>query len=127
MSRWRSEHGEIITSWLVRLVLIMAVLGLLAHEIVAVVVNRVALDDSLRVVARDTATTYRDTRSLDRATQSASSSAQTEDARLVEMHETEGEVVVTLERAARTVLVHRLGPLRDLAVSTGTGRVRWGS
>lgn len=127
MSRWGSERGEVITSWLLRLVVIMAVLGLVVHEIVAVVVNRVVLDDSVRVVALSSADTYRETRSLDRATRSAQDSARAEDTRLVDLNEADGEVIVTLERAARTVLVHRLGPLRDLAVSTGTGRVRWSS
>jgi len=127
MSRWGSEVGEVITSWLLRLVMIMAVLGLVVHEIVAVVVNRVVLDDSVRVVALSSADTYRETRSLDRAIRSAQESAREEETRLVDLNEADGEVIVTLERAARTVLVHRLGPLRDLAVSTGTGRVRWNS
>jgi len=127
MSRWGNERGEIITSWLLRLVMLMAVLGLVVHEIVAVVVNRVELDDSVRLVAVSAADTYRETRSLERATRSAQEVARAEETRLVDLNEADGEVIVTLERAARTVLVHRLGPLRDLAVSSGTGRVRWSS
>jgi hypothetical protein len=121
------EDGGIITGWLLQLLMILAVISLLVYEVVAVGVARVALDDTARDVARVARDTYRAERSLGAARTAAEDAVADGRADIVALDEVEGELVVTLSEQARTLLLHRVAPLEDLATATATRRVGWRS
>lgn len=117
------EQGDIISRWLFQMLATMAVLALIAYEIIAVGVMAVRVDDIAREVARTTRDAYRVEQSLDRARAAAAEHARSRDATVVAVDE-EGDVLsVTLEKRARTLVVHRLGPLEDLVTPAATRRV----
>jgi hypothetical protein len=132
-STWRArvrgyagcERGDVIASWLLRLVVTMAVLGLLAYEVLSIVVTEVALDDSAREVARATRDEYRGARSLDRATTIAVAVARTHGAEVTSVTEDGDALVIDLQKSAPTLVIHRLGPLGDVRTTSASARIRW--
>lgn len=119
------ERGEIITGWLLRILLTVAVLGLVIYEVLAVVVSTVALDDNAREVARAARDAYRVEQSVDDATEVAQEVADLHDADVTALEEDGEDLVITLDQQAPTLLVHRIGPLEDLTRVTVTRRVAW--
>jgi len=120
-----AESGDIITGWLVQLLLFLAVLSFIAYEALAVVVTHASLDDTAREVARAARDEYRVGRSIDIATSTAVEVAAVRDARVVAVAEHDGELVVELHRDAPTLVIHRIGPLQDLTKVTTSARVAW--
>jgi hypothetical protein len=121
------ECGGIIGGWLLQLVVILGVVGLLLFEVLSVVVATVSLDDVAREVARATRDEYRVERSIDAAAATAESIAASRDARVADVALEDDELVIVLERDAPTVLVHRIGPLQELATPTTSARIDWTS
>jgi hypothetical protein len=119
------ERGDVITSWLLRLVVTMAVLGLLTYEALAIVVTGVALDDSAREVARAARDEYRGARSLDRATTIAGAVAGTHGAQVTSVTEDGDALVIDLQKSAPTLVVHHLGPFEGLRTASASARIRW--
>lgn len=120
-----AEDGGIVTGWLLQLVLILAVVSLVVYEIVAIAVVHVSLDDTSREIARVTRDAYRDGRSLVAAQDAAEDALEEERAEVMAVDEVDGELVITMSERARTLLLHRVPPLRDLATATTTRRVEW--
>lgn len=119
------ERGEIITGWLLRIVLTVAVLGLVVYEVLAVVVSTVALDDNAREVARAARDAYRVEQSLDDAVEAAQEVADLHDADVTALEEDGEDLVMSLGQQAPTLLIHRIGPLEDVTQITVTRRVAW--
>ncbi|MBW3618703.1 MAG: hypothetical protein KY461_00525 [Actinobacteria bacterium] len=122
--RFASEHGGIVTGWLFQLLIIMAIIGVLGHEVISIGVTSVNLEDD----ARDVAVAARDAYGrgdLDAAKEAAAAAASQLDAELLSL-EVDGETLVaTVTKQADTFFVHRIGPLEDLTTPTARGRVRW--
>jgi hypothetical protein len=121
--RRTGEAGDIISRWLMQMLATMAVFALIAYEVIAVGVAAVRVDDIAREVARAARDAYRVEQSPDRMQATADDHAQSLGARLVALDEDGGELSVTVEMQARTLLVHRLGPLEDLVTPASTRRV----
>lgn len=119
------ELGGIISGWLLQMVVFLAVLAFIGHEMISVVVTTVSLDDTAREVARSARDEYRVTRSIDAATLVAISTADQRDARLIDVAAEGDELVVELGRDAPTLLIHRIGVLQDLTMVTTSARVSW--
>ena len=121
--RLASEQGGIVTGWLVQLLVIMAIIGVLGHEVISIGVTSVNLEDD----ARDVAVAARDAYGrgdLDTATEAAAAAASELGAELISL-ELDGETLVaTVIKQADTFFVHRIGPLEDLTTPTARGRVR---
>jgi len=120
------ERGDIITSWLVQMLLVLAIIGTVIHEVVAIGVNRVTLDDLTRDVVRE-ARQAGAGGAIEPARQAAESLASERGATVVDLRDEGGQLVVTLSRPARTLLVRRVGPLADLGDAEVTGRADWGA
>lgn len=120
--RWHDQRGGIIGSWLLQLVLLMAVLGVVGYEIVSVGVATVSTDDTARQVARAARDEYRAHLSLGRAIEVADEVATTHGAQLLTVEQDGNDLVVTVQRQAPTLLTHRIGPLQDLTVVRASGR-----
>jgi hypothetical protein len=119
------ERGGIITGWLVQMLAILAVIGLIVYEVVSIMVTSVTADDSAREVARAARDAYRVEQSIEQAEQSALEVAETRDVAVTSVGEDDGFLVVEVERQAPTLLVHRIGPLEELATTNAQSRVRW--
>jgi hypothetical protein len=117
------EQGDIISRWLLQMLVTMAVFAFVAYEAIAVGVAAVRVDDIAREVARATRDAYRVEQSLDRAQAAADDHAQRLDATLIALEDDGGELSVTVEKRARTLVVHRIGPLEDLVTPAATRRV----
>jgi hypothetical protein len=120
-----AEDGGIITGWLLQLVVILAVVGLLAHEVIAFGVAAVHLDDTGRevgLVARDV---YRSDRSLPLARAAVERELADGAVELNSIEVVGEELVVTFTMRARTLVVHRVAPLQELATASSTRRVGW--
>jgi hypothetical protein len=119
----RGEAGDIISRWLMQMMATMAVFALVAYEVIAVGVTAVRVDDIAREVARAARDAYRVEQSPDRMQAAADDHAQSLGATLVALDEDGGELSVTVEKRAPTLVVHRLGPLEDLVTPASTRRV----
>ena len=123
--RGADESGDIITGWLIQLVIFLAVLAFVAFEAITVVVTNVSLDDTAREVARAARDEYRVARSIEVATATATEVAALREARVVEVTEQDGDLIVELGKDAPTLVIHRIGPLQNLVNVTTSARVAW--
>jgi apolipoprotein N-acyltransferase len=119
------DDGDIITGWLLQLLAILAVISLVVYEVVAIGVAAVSVDEDARDAARVAAVSYRTDRSLPLARETADAAVTSEHTDVVSLTESNGELVITMSRRARTLLVHRVAALQDLATASTTRRVRW--
>ena len=123
--RFEEERGGIVTGWLVQMLAILAVIGLIVYEVVSIMVSNVSADDSAREVARAARDAYRVEQSIEAAEVRAEEIATTRDVAVTSLGEEDGYLIVEVERQAPTLLVHRIGPIEDLATTSAESRVRW--
>lgn len=124
---WADQRGDIIGSWLLQLVVFLAVVAFVAYEAISVFVTNVGLEDAAREVARAARDEYRTSGSLERAMRTAEGSADLRDAQVTALAVEGNELVVGLERQAPTVVIHRVGPLEDLVTANTSSRISWTS
>lgn len=121
--RTSAEAGAVLGSWLVQALIVLVVLGTVGYEVISIGLTAVAVDDGSRQVARVARDAYRASdQSLDLATEAAVEAAATHQAMVTDVSLDGEELTVTLERHAPTLLVHRIGPVADLATRSATGR-----
>jgi hypothetical protein len=123
MNPHHGQEGGIVTGWLLRLVAAMAVLALVVFEIGAVVVASVDADSAASEVARAATVAYRSSGSLVEAEASGQAVADGRSVELVRLDEDGAALVVEVERAAGTLVLHRFGVTEDLTRRTATRRV----
>lgn len=126
MNMHNDERG-ILVSWLVRVVILVGILGAAVYDTSVLAVNYFRLDGIARDAAveladriNDRTLRYTDVRGLRRA---ALEIVRPEGARIVSIEaDEEGAVVIELRREAPTVVVRRVGALRDYGRATATAR-----
>lgn len=132
----KQSHDEsgIIVSWLVRIVLLLAVIGVVGFDLGSIVVNTVTLSSSAETVAvtvslavdEAPAGTFPDTRVYDLAVQIVQSESDgVAGARVVRKGteiDAEGNVHIRLRRRADTLVTDLIGPLKKYTVATGNGQ-----
>jgi len=121
------ECGGIVGGWLLQMLVIVGLIGLVLFEVLSVVVATASLDDVAREVARATRDEYRVNRSIDAATATAESIASSRDARVTDVVTDDDDLIIGLERDSPTLLVHRVGPLQELATPSTSARITWTS
>lgn len=119
----RDQDGE-VSSWLLQLVVLLAVVGLVGYELVALGMTTVRVDEVALEVARTARDEYRAASSLDRAEAVAQEAAETHGATLIAVETDEDALSVTLEKQANTLLVHRIGPLAERVTPAATRSAR---
>lgn len=119
------QGGGIITSWLAQLLVIMALVGLVAYDLVAVVTTAVTLEDEARVVAVRAADAYGTANDLVRSREAAEEAAAQQDVELVDLRPDEDFIEVEVRRPAATLWMHRIPPLRDYTLPQAIGRSNW--
>lgn len=115
------QRGE-ISNWLVQMLVVLAVVGLIVYEAVALGLAAVQVDELAREVARVARDEYRAEESLTRARAVAEETAGDEEATVTSFDAAEGSLSVTIEKQANTLVVHRIGPLADRLTPSATRR-----
>jgi hypothetical protein len=123
------DRGDIVLGWLTKLMVTLSVLGLVGFDLIALGVNRVQAEDRAATAARAAASSPDAAKDVQQAYDAAVASlAEDESEHRVDpesFHVAEdGSVTVTVERTTTTLLVERVGPLRDWATATGTATAR---
>lgn len=116
----RTDRGDVITGYLVRLIGGLALAGLLLIEGTAVTLNRIGLEEAVERAARHGASAYADTRSDDAAERAAEQRLDRADAVLVDLSVAGDRVTVTGARSAEVVVSDRIEALSDLVTPSRT-------
>lgn len=120
------ESGDIISGWLVRLVVFMALFAFIGYELIVVGLNYVQTEDAAQEVARAARRAYRDTRQDERqAQQAAELEADAQDVQLVRFEVMDEHVTAVVRSAADTLLLDDVGFLEGITTRSATSTVRW--
>jgi Flp pilus assembly protein TadG len=104
----------VITGWLVKIVVVIALLGFAALELGSPLWTRAQLDGVAHDAADEAARAFANGRTTEQARQVAEQQAESEDALLTEFsRDAQGKVHVTVFKEARSYLLHRFGPTKD--------------
>ncbi len=121
MNRVRDEQG-VVLNWLLRLVLTVAVLGVILFDAGSIAWNYFGVDSSADDIA------FKVSESLANGTQvfttleeEARLLAKDRGARLVDFQITQEEIVVKIKREASTIVVSRLDAISDWGKAEATG------
>ena len=133
MKRSFDESG-IIISWLVKIGLLLAVIGVVGFDVGSIVVNKVTLDSSAEEVAITVSiaisdspvATFQDTQVYDMAVTIVEDEVDgVEGARVLRKGteiDDEGNVHIRLRRRAETLVTELIGPLKKHTVAIGDGQ-----
>lgn len=121
----QGDAGDIITGWLLQLLVTMAVLGFVGYEVLSVGITAVTLEDTAREVAVVGRDAYRGDQDLAVATRAARQAADDRAIGLESLSVDGDDVVVVVEKQARTLVAHRIGFLSDVTSLSATGRAAW--
>lgn len=119
-----SQRGGIITGFLIRTVIVFAVLGLCVYEAGAIIVTTVAADQVAREAAREAAVGYAATGSTAKAKRECVQTAKRSGATCESLTVDDGHAVARVRKEAPTVIADRIGFLRRFTVSTAEARAR---
>lgn len=126
LRRWRREEtGGLFDSSMLQLLVILALVGVVIAEGVALGVNMFGAEDDAREVAVAGAREYATSRRLDDAREAAADAADELGVELVDVSVDEDIVRVEVRRRADTLVLERISALDDLTWATATGRSRW--
>ncbi len=125
-SRVLDERGDIISSWLVQLLLVMAVVGLVGYEGLSIAITTLTLDGDAEQVADAAADAYERAQDTDDARAAADDEAGRRGAEVVDLVVDDDVIFVTVSKDTPTVLVHRIPGLEGTAEVAATRRSRWG-
>ena len=103
-----------ITGWLVKLIIIIAILGFAVIEIGSPIVTRVQLDDALHQSADDAAQTYFQTHNADQAKATAQNDADNKSFTLLGFSvDDQGVTHVKGSKQAKSLLLHRISQTKS--------------
>lgn len=121
------DRGDIITGYLVRLVLGLGLAGMLLIEAGALTINHIGLDNTVERAARQAAVTYRDQRSPSAAERAAEATLDRSGATMVGFEVDRATVTVTGTRPARVLASDRIDALEWLVTPDRTHQAAVGS
>ena len=103
-----------ITGWLLKIVVVIALLGFAAIELGSPLWTRAQLDSVAHDAADEAARAIANGRTTEQARAVAVKQAESEDAAVTSFSkDVQGKVHVTVFREARSYLLHRFGPTKD--------------
>ena len=120
--RLGDERG-VIVSFVVKTLVIFAILGVVAFDAGQVVVDQIKAGDVAQTAAQAAADTYYSTKNEDRAKQAGIAAAAEQDSTAVVTSiqiMADGSAVATVERPATTLLVQRVSFLKHIGMQTAT-------
>ena len=116
------ERGDIVIGWLVKLVVSLAIVGLVAFEGGAIVVARVQADGTANDVANEAAIVYARGANADAAEKAARAEAERAGVTFISFSVVDDgrAVAVTVEKKAKTLILHRIGSTRSWTEARST-------
>lgn len=116
------QTAQIVTGWLIKVVLVLTVLGLLGFEVVGVLIAKASSADVARLAAQESGFRYRDTQNVREAEKTARDYAAKEGAEFVSIgvDPRADTLSVTIRKKAKTLFIHNIGPLEKYTVATAT-------
>ena len=123
MTLLQDERG-IVVHWMTKLVIFLALLGVVIYDGSALAVNSFQLDSLVDEIAVTVSTSAGDGLSQFELEQEAAKIARRQDAKLVELEvdERQGTLRVTVRREANTLVVNRFSQTEDWGRMSATGR-----
>lgn len=123
--RASGDSGSIVLGWLTRLVAVVAVLGLLAFDGIALAKTSFTAADHATSAAKAAADTYRSSRNAqaayDAAVAEIPAGSETIDPASFSVDPTDGAVTLEVRAQATTVWMQYVGPLKKYRYVTQTG------
>jgi hypothetical protein len=126
LRRVHSDQRGIVLGWIVRIILGIALAGVLLYEAGAVVITSVNADNAARSAAQEAVTTYAHSHNLDEAKKDAQKQAAEEGAVVVAFQADsnglggQSHVTVTVRKIAKTLFIQRIGFLKRFTISNAT-------
>ena len=121
----RDDRGDIVVGWLTRIVVVLAVVGVIAFDALSVAAGAVGTADDADTAALAARDTWEQTHDVQQAYNAAveSLSDKADDTVLANSFaiDDKGTVRLKVRRTVTTLVLHRIGPLRDLAVVVESG------
>lgn len=118
------ERGDIILGWLTRIVVGIAVVGVLLFDGLSIGVAHVSAADDANTAARSASHAWHDDHNVNAALQAATATAAEHDETIVpaSLHVlTDGTVELKVEKSATTLVVRHIHPLRSWITITAAG------
>lgn len=119
------EAGGIVTGWLLRIVLFLAVLAFVIFEGGAIAVNSITAEDAAREVGRAAVTAYRGSGDIDAAESAGIAAARERGVRLVEITIDRNSLSVTVTSTARTLVLHEIEMFDRFTIREVERRAEW--
>jgi negative regulator of sigma E activity len=124
MDHARRDSGGIVIGWLVKLAVVTTVVAIVAFDAISVGVSRLNGTDDANSAALAAAQAWQQTHNVQAAVDAAAASVTTAHEVLVPHSlriDADGTVHLELRRQARTLVMYRIGPLRDYTFATVKG------
>ncbi len=126
----RGDRGDIVLSWLTKLVLVMAVLGVIGFDAISMGVGRLQAEERAGEAARAAVRSWSQTQEVQAAYEAALATT-TDDGVTVDSIDptsfsvgTDGSVTLTVEHSASTLVVEKIGAIADWATASATVTAR---
>jgi hypothetical protein len=115
----RCDRGSIVIGWLTKIVVVMAVAGVVLFDSGSIGVARLDAEDDANGAAQSAGFEWRDSHDLQAAYEAAVGSLASPDETILTRGFTidpDGTVHLVLRRNVPTLVTHRIGPLKSLTV-----------
>lgn len=128
--RTRGDRGDIVLSWLTKLVVVLAVLGVVGFDAISIGVGRLKAEERATEAARAAVQSWSQTEDLQVAYQAALATTNADGLTVDTIDPatfsvgTDGSVTLTVEHAASTLVVEKIGAVADWATSSATVTAR---
>lgn len=117
------DRGDIVLGWLTKLVAALAVLGVIAFDLISLGTTRFQAEDHAQLAARAAVESWKSNKNLQAAYEAAVAEV-LEDGDTIDPASfavsPDGEVTLTLQRTAPTMVLQKIGPLRPWADMSST-------
>ena len=119
-----SERGGIVTGWIFKLILSLAIFGVVAFEVGAIVVAKVTIESVTGDALQEAVAAYRPSSDLDAAQRAAQAEAERNGAVLESIDYDSGstQLTITVSKEAKTLFIHRIGFTESWAIARTTQR-----
>ncbi|HSF26610.1 MAG TPA: hypothetical protein VLC50_03735 [Actinomycetes bacterium] len=123
------DRGDIILGWLAKVVVTLALVGLVIFDLISIGWTKVSLTDQAKAAAISASTAWAHGHNVQKAYDAALAQATEDNAANTVATEgftvdPDGTVHLRLDREASTIVVSRIGPIRDWGQLTATASGR---
>lgn len=123
VTRAGGDRGDIVLGWLTKLTVVLAVLGVLGFDAVALGVGRLQAEDRAQEAARAAVRTWKDTSDVQRAYEAALAEVDGVQDSIDPASFSvgpDGAVTLTVRHTSPTLVIEKVEPVRGWATSTAT-------